>query len=55
MVREQKSTVSLLSRFYKRSKEKAPGSTKIMFRPNVLEWLLRKHDDDHENGKIGGR
>ncbi|KKK18710.1 hypothetical protein ARAM_001211 [Aspergillus rambellii] len=42
MVHESRATLIILYWFYEWTKKKFPGSWKIMFRPDILHWLLKQ-------------
>lgn len=44
MLREPDATVIILAWFNDWTKKRFPGMWKIMFRPNVLNWLLQQHE-----------
>lgn len=50
MVREQDATVIILAWFRDWVRKRFPGTWKIMFRPNIENWLLWRHDKDKKNG-----
>ena len=46
LINEPNSTVKLLQWFSNFNRKRFPGSWKLMFPPNILEWLLKKHDSE---------
>lgn len=52
MLHEPDATVIILTWFNDWTKKRFPGMWKIMFRPNVLEWLLQQ-DEPREDARKG--
>ncbi|KAL1997950.1 hypothetical protein VTN02DRAFT_367 [Thermoascus thermophilus] len=50
MVREQDATVIILAWFRDWVRKRFPGTWKLMFRPDIENWLLSRHRGDRKNG-----